>query len=118
MFADFRAAHDLFAHVQQLSLAVPRGLDPNTAANDIMSPVTGNFEASMGKSPASLKEFVQGAAGGNSDYRGISSDVVSSAYENVIDFTGKVNADGTPVSHGMYEDTRMSCPHGIGCSAK
>lgn len=77
--------------------------------------MTGNFESDLGNSPAGVKEYVRGAVGGNSDYRGISNDIITNAYTNVIDYTGMVNADGSPVEHGMYEDSRMMCPDGIGC---
>ncbi|EKX45564.1 hypothetical protein GUITHDRAFT_152633 [Guillardia theta CCMP2712] len=48
--------------------------------------------------------------------RGIASDIIGTAYINVVDVTGKVGADGKPISHGMYEDPRMNCPDGIGCA--
>eukprot|EP00960_Hanusia_phi_P042968 755797-Hanusia_phi.AAC.9 len=102
----------MFATIRMATM-LARSLDPSVAAQDIISGVSGNYEKSMENSAAASKDMSRNT---NSDYRGIASDIIDTAYVNVVDLTGKVGADGTPVSHGMFEDPRMNCPGGIGCA--
>ena len=58
----------------------------NTAA-DGRRTLAGNYEKSLENSAAAVKEYTRGDTG-NSYYRGISADIISGAYADVIDYTG------------------------------
>eukprot|EP00802_Teleaulax_amphioxeia_P018962 Tamp_19174.p1 GENE.Tamp_19174~~Tamp_19174.p1 ORF type:complete len:241 (+),score=26.94 Tamp_19174:433-1155(+) len=112
MFADVKLLHDLHAvhHLQSLSMANPRGLgfedEPINASDYIISGISGNYEKSLENSAAATKEYSRGTAG-NSNYRGISADIISNAIGGVVDYTGVTLADGTK-QHTMYEDPRIA----------
>lgn len=64
----------------------PAASRSNTAA-DGRCALAGNYEKSLENSSAAVKEYTRGATG-NSAYRGISADIISGAYADVVDYTG------------------------------
>ena len=84
MFEHFREFHDLhssgFHHFTQLSLASPRGIgfadEAEKASDYIVSGISGNYEKSLENSGAAVKEYSRSS---NSNYRGISGDIISNA---------------------------------------
>jgi len=48
---------------------------------------SGNYEKSLENSAAATKEYTRGSTG-NSNYRGVSSDVIDNAIGGIVDYTG------------------------------
>jgi hypothetical protein len=70
-------------------LTGPRGpaASRSNTAVDGRCALAGNYEKSLENSSAAVKEYTRGATG-NSAYRGISADIISGAYADVVDYTG------------------------------
>mmetsp|Transcript_22374 Transcript_22374/g.18647 ORF Transcript_22374/g.18647 Transcript_22374/m.18647 type:complete len:130 (+) Transcript_22374:32-421(+) len=117
MIREVHALHEMH-HLQSLSISEPRGLgfadEPVNASDYIMSGVSGNYEKSLENSAAATKEYTRGSTG-NSNYRGVSSDVIDNAIGGIVDYTGVTTAGGLKV-HTMYEDPREA-PYKAGVAA-